>query len=268
MALKRHLPLLALLLFASCPAAIVIPIEIEKGNPIAAARINGVAVRLVIDSGGGVVSLKPETVGRVGAARTGSTKNSVDALGNSSMQTLFSLDTMELGGNIFSNVEAGEMGRYGAGSPGDGIIGRNFLNQFVAIYDYAAQRITLLTPEESRAARRECRGARIRAIPDADRIIVSMVTTDHGAMRMLWDTGATYSFAKKTFADTRELPLEGPFYKSQRFKLGSRDFGPLDLVVLDIRAPANVDGYIGYNFFMGHVVCIDPLKHVIRIRKK
>jgi hypothetical protein len=96
---------------------------------------------------------------------------------------------------------------------------------------------------------------------------VSMAETDHRAMRMLWDTGATYSFVKKTFADTHKLPMENPFYTSQRFSVGQEDFGPLQFVVLDLHDPGNVDGYIGYNFFVSHVVCIDPVKQVVRVRK-
>lgn len=265
--MKRCLVTLALLTCQNCLAATVIPIELEKGNPVAPARINGVAARLIIDSGGGFVSLKSETLGRVAAVRTGSTKSGTDALGNSAVHTLFTLDALEVGGDTFANVEAGEAGQYGTAAPGDGSIGRNFLNQFIVIYDYPSRKITLFTAHERRTAERECRGAQVRTMRDPDEIIVSMATTDHGAMRMLWDTGATYSFVKKAFADEQALPIEAPFYTSKRFVFARQDFGPLQLVVLDFKAPVNVDGYIGYNFFMGHVVCIDPLKRVVKIRK-
>jgi predicted aspartyl protease len=265
--MKSHLVLLPLLMYADCFAAIVIPIELEKGNPIASAQINGVPVRLVIDSGGGVVALKPDTIERVAATRTGTTRSSTDAYGNNSTQALFMLNTLELGGNTFSNIEAGEAGKYVAETPGDGIIGRKFLNQFLAIYDYSSRKITLVKPRERASTDGKCRGTRVSTIPDSDGIIVSIAKTDHRAMRMLWDTGATYSFVKKTFADMHDLPVENPFYSSQRFMFGQHDFGPIQFVVLDASAPTNVDGYIGYNFFMTHVVCIDPRKRVVRIRK-
>jgi hypothetical protein len=268
MIMKSHLVPLSLLLYADCFAATVIPIELEKGNPIASARINGVLVRLGIDSGGGVVALKPEVIERVAAARAGPAGSSTDVFGNSSTQTLFTLNTLELGGSTFSNVEAGEAGQSVAQTPGDGSIGRRFLNQFLVVYDYSSQKITLFTRRERASADSECRGTRVPTIPDPDAIIVSMAKTDHRAMRMLWDTGATYSFVKKTFADMHNLPVENPFYTSQRFMVGQHDFGPLQFVVLDARAPTNVDGYIGYNFFIAHLVCIDPFRRVVTIHKK
>jgi predicted aspartyl protease len=261
---KRFLVPFAILLCTDCFGAIVIPIELEKGNPIASARINGVPVRLVIDSGGGVIALKPETAKAVGAARPGPTRSSTDALGNENTQAVLALNTLEIGGSNFSSLEATE---YAGEVPAEGSIGRAFLNRFLAIYDYSSHKITLFTSAEHAAAAVECRGARVRTIPDPDGTIVSMAKTDDRGMRMLWDTGATYSFVKKTFADSYKLPIKSPFYTSQRFLIGNEDFGPLQLVVLDLRAPGNVDGYIGYNFFASHVVCIDPVGHVVRIRK-
>lgn len=120
--------MLALFASAPCPAVVVIPIEQEKGNVFAAARINGVDVRLGLDSGGGVVALKPAT------------------------------------------------------------------------------------------------------------------------------------------AEGRRLPLDGVYYDSRQFTLGGRDFGPLQLAAVDFHAPTSVDGFIGYNFFSNHVVCIDPFERIVRVR--
>jgi predicted aspartyl protease len=267
MTMKAIQILFAVLLCTDSFAAIVVPIELEKGNPIASARINGIPVRLVVDSGGGVIALKPKLIEKTAAARTGSTRSTTDAYGNKSMQTLFSLDTFELGGSTFSNIEAGEAGKYAAQSPGDGIIGRHFLNRFLAVYDYSSRKITLFSRDERSTAEGECRGTTVRTIPDQDGIIVSTAKTDHEAMRMLWDTGATYSFVKQAFADAHQLPIEKPFYTSQRFTLGEKDFGPLQFVVLDLQEPSNVDGFVGYNFFVNHVVCIDALENEIRIQK-
>ena len=267
MTMKGFPILLGLLLCTDSLAAIVVSIELEKGNPIASARINGIPVRLVVDSGGGVISLRSEVIEKVAAARTGSTRSSTDAYGKKSTQTLFILDSLELGGSTFSNVEAGEASKYVAESPGDGVIGRNFLNQFLVVYDYSSRKITLFSRRDRSRADSECHGTAVRTIPDQDGIVVSMANTDHRAMRMLWDTGATYSFVKKTFVDKHQLPVQEPFYTSQRFTLGQQDFGPLQFVVLDLQDPSNVDGFVGYNFFMNHVVCIDPVKKEIRIQK-
>jgi hypothetical protein len=261
---KRVLIPLAILLSTDCLGAIVIPIKVEEGNAIASARINGVAVELVIDSAGGIVVLKPNIARKVGAARTGSTKSTTDAHGNESTQALLTLNTLELGGNKFSNVEAAE---YSGEVPHDGSIGRALLNQFLTIYDYSSRKITLFAPGERSGADGECRGATVRTIPHPEGVIVSMAQTDDQQMRVVWDTGAKFSFVKKTFADSHKLPLKPPFYASERFSMGQEDFGPLRLVVLDLREPDDVDGYIGYNFFASHVVCIDPARQIVRVRK-
>jgi len=258
--------LCALVASAGCRAEVVIPIELEKGNVFAAARINGVAVRLGLDSGGGVVALKSATIAKVGAARSGVNKQSTDVLGNTSDQAMLSLDTLEISGKIFVHVDAMDAGEYAADSPGDGVVGRELLNRFIVVYDYASRKVTLFAAEERRAAKHECRGARVRTIPDPDEIVVSLAMSDHGAMRMMWDTGATYSVVKKEFADRRQLPLDDVYYKSRKFTLGGRDFGPLQLAAVEFHAPLSVDGFIGYNFFSDHVVCIDPFERIVRVR--
>jgi predicted aspartyl protease len=262
---------LAILLLLSCPicyGAIVIPVEIESRNPITTARINGVNVQLIIDSGGGLLSLKAETIKKVSAVPTQAAISSTDALGITSNRATFKVDVLELGSKRFADIEADEISGYAANSPGDGIIGKRLLNQFVAVYDYPSRKITLYSSKERTAIQRECRGIQVDTVPDLEGAIVSMATMDHQSMRMLWDTGATYSFVKKSFADEHNLPVQEVFYTTQRFELGQHDFGPLKLVVLDLKAPGNVDGYLGYNFFANHVVCIDPSTHHVTVREQ
>ena len=115
-----------------------------------------------------------------------------------------------LGGKSFAHLEAVEAGAYAADSPADGIIGRDLLNQYVVVYDYPARTITLFSPRERRSAAKQCTGMKLRSIPDADRIIVSVATTDHARMRLMWDTGAQHSFVKRSFANEHQLPVEEP----------------------------------------------------------
>lgn len=265
--MQRYSAMLLLLFPSIGGAATVIPIEIEGGTPVVVARVNGVALQLVVDSGGGLLSLKSGAIKRVSAIPTESTRSVTDALGNKSMVAMFKINALELGNKTFRWIDADELGSYAKNSPGDGIIGRKFLNQFIAVYDYASRKVTLYSSHERKAAERACRGVQINTVPDDDEIIVSIASTDHQPMRMLWDTGATYSFVKKSFADEHALPVRGEFYTTERFGLGGHDFGQLELVALDIKAPVNVDGYVGGNFFSDHVVCIDPSMNRIRVRK-
>jgi len=267
MKMKGFPILISLLLCTDSLAEFVVPIELEKGNPVASARINGVPLKLVVDSGGGIIVLKKGLIEKARAARTGSVRPSTDAYGNKNSQTLFRVDKLELGGHTFPDLEAAEASKYMSESPGDGVIGRDFLNRFLVVYDYSSRQITLFSRDERSSADRKCRGTTVRTIPDQDGIVISKANSDHGTMRMLWDTGATYSFVKKTFADKYQLPIEKPFYTSHQFTLGQQNFGPLQFVVLDLQDPDNVDGFIGYNFFLNHVVCIDPDQGEIRIHK-
>jgi hypothetical protein len=106
----------------------------------------------------------------------------------------------------------------------------------------------------------------VRTIPDPEGIIVSLAESDHDTLRMVWDTGAAYSVVKKEFADRHRLPLDEVYYNSRRFTLGGKEFGPLQLAAVEFRAPLTVDGFIGYNFFSDHVVCIDPFDRIVRVR--
>ena len=258
--------LAGLLVSGTCAAAIVIPIEIENGNPVAQVRINGVDARLIVDSGGELVSLKPAVIDKVAATRTGAYAEGTNALGQTRPQALLTLASLEIGDRLFHDVAAQESGDYAKDAAGDGVIGRRFLNEFVAIYDYPAARISLFDAKERREARKDCRGTSVRMLPDAEGLVISHASAEGRALRVLWDTGAVRSFIKKSFADDRELAVEATFYTARRFVLSGRDVGPQRFVVVDLQAPASVDGYVGYDFFSDHVVCIDPRARVVRYR--
>lgn len=258
--------LAGLLISGRCAAAVVIPIEIEGGNPVASVRINGVDARLIVDSGGDLVSLKPAAIERVAAERTGASADGTNALGQTNAQALLRLDSLEIGGRTFRGIAAQESGDYAADAAGDGVIGRRFLNGFVAVYDYPALRISLFDAEERDAATRDCRGTRLPVLPDAEGLIITHARADRLDLRVLWDTGAVQSFVKQSFANEHAIPVEAPFYTARKFSLGGRDVGPLRFVVVDLRAPEGVDGYMGYNFFADHVVCIDPRRRMVRFR--
>jgi len=266
--MKCAAALIGLLVSGSCAAVVVIPIEIENGNPVAPARINGVDVRLIIDSGGERVSLKFAAINRVSATRTGSHADGTNALGQTSPQALLSLDSLEIGGRTFRDVAGQESGTYAEASPGDGAIGRQFLNRFIAVYDYGARRISLFDSSERDVARRDCRGTRVRTLADEEGLVITGARADQNDMRVLWDTGAVHSVVKKSFAESRGLPVEAPFYAVRKFEVGGRDVGPLRFVVFDVAAPSRVDGFLGYDFFVDHVVCIDPRGQVVRVRDK
>jgi len=44
---------------------------------------------------------------------------------------------------------------------------------------------------------------------------------------------------------------------SKHLWLGDIDFGPWQFDVVDLTLPPGFDGFMGYNFFAKHVVCMD-----------
>ncbi len=255
-------------MMGNCSAAVVIPIEIEDGNPVARVRINGVVARLIVDSGGDLVSLKSAAIDRVGARRTGLHADGTNARGQTSQQALLLLDSLEIGGRSFRNVAGQESGAYAAAAAGDGVVGRQFLDQFVAVYDYRSRRIALFDSSEREAVRHACRGTRVGMLPDPEGLAIVAAAADQHELRILLDTGAVRSFIKKSFADDRKLPVAAPFYRAQTLTLGGRNVGPQPFLVIDLQAPASVDAYLGYDFFADHVVCIDPRRRVVSVRDK
>jgi predicted aspartyl protease len=265
---KVGLAIPSLLLCANCPGAVVVPIQIERGNPVASARINGVEGRLVMDSAGGSVTLKSETIRKVGGKRMDETRATTDAMGTNSARAIVRLDSFDFGPVKLGGIDADEASAYVAQSPADGIVGRSILNKFAVVYDYSGGKITLISPEANAELDAECTGNRIDLVAASEETAVSVARIDQREIRVLWDTGATYSFIKKSVADTEKLPVVAPFYKSQRFALGEHEFGPMQFVVIDAQAPLDVDGFVGSNFFMGHIVCIDPSHRTVRVRDR
>ena len=265
--MKIYLLTASLLLASKCFGATVVPIEIVNGNPVATAQINDVTVKLVIDSGGGVVTLKTEAIKRVAAARTGATRPTTDALGNNASRNLFHLGTLEMGTFKVVDIDADESTEHASQSPVDGMIGRFVLNRYAVVYDYAAHKVTFIDPARSSELRTECRGTPIDLMPAPEGILVSGAKIDQADIRMLWDSGAVYSFIKQSFADRNKLPIETPYYTTQTLRFSDVNLGALRFVVLDLRAPEEADAYIGSNFFLAHIVCIDPTHRVVKVLK-
>jgi hypothetical protein len=91
-------------------------------------------------------------------------------------------------------------------------------------------------------------------------------------MRLLWDTGATYSSLPASVVAAHQLPVappagtKPPFYSTKQLIVGEADFGPLEFVVLPLRLPSDFDGLLGYNVFAKRVVCLNYERSELRVR--
>lgn len=94
-------------------------------------------------------------------------------------------------------------------------------------------------------------------------LAVGVFQTKYGRVRLLFDTGATYSMLPQTLAARLRIPTitrgpgSPPFYESDDLSAGGHDVGPLEFVILPIAPPVDFQGMLGWNFFMHHVVCLD-----------
>lgn len=251
----------------------VIPIEIQYGNPIATAVIDDQELRLIVDSGGYSLGLRPEVVKSLDIDQTEKKTSTTDVHGSTRESWSFRISSLEFGGHKFSDLSAYEWDipePLAQRIPAiDGTLGRDFLNQYVAVYDYGNAKITLYDRREQLAD--SCTGVEVPLIEHPEQIIATEIEVDHGNLRAIWDTGATHSFLKAHVAEMQKIPLEtdedtAGFYNSDTFGLGGSDFGPLDFVTLPYIEPKNIDVFIGRNVFARHVICVNAPDGWLRIR--
>jgi len=251
----------------------VIPIEVSYSNPITTALIGDLEVRLVVDSGGLLLGLRPEVIAILKLEHLGEETSRTNIFGETTESDLFTVPLVTIGGTEYSNFAAYEWSAppplAKRTPPVDGIIGRDFLNDFVVIYNYGESTITLYDNSEQIA--NECEGVEIPLLEHPERVIVSEIEVDNGTVAAIWDTGATHSFVKAHIAAEREFLLVADddgteFYYSQKFAVGGSDFGPLDFASLPFVEPNNVDVFVGRNFFAEHVVCVNVFENLLKVR--
>tara|TARA_R110002096_G_scaffold182425_2_gene360110 strand:- start:41 stop:865 length:825 start_codon:yes stop_codon:yes gene_type:complete len=271
--LKSILLLTFLGTFATALGETVVPIELQNGNPVVTAVIGEQHVRLVVDTGGLSLGLRPETAARLKLKGSSEQTQSTNVYGEAHDSATLNVTSLEIGGTRFTDLDAYEWQmpeQLAYWKPAlDGTLGRNFLNKFIAVYDYGKSIIALF--DESERWEDGCRGVTIPLVDHPERIIVTAVEVDHGTVNAIWDTGATHSFIKDGVADERKFLLETNDdqtrrYRTDRFSLSGNDFGPMDFIALPISEPVDIDVYIGRNFFANHVVRINPIQGFIRIQ--
>lgn len=103
-----------------------------------------------------------------------------------------------------------------------------------------------------------CVGHRVEFDPTWNGEPVSKARTDIGELTFVWDTGAPMSFIQAALAAKIDSgPLAKDRTVTRSFALGNKDFGPLELRAMTFVQPEGVDGFIGYDFFARHKVCVD-----------
>jgi hypothetical protein len=111
-----------------------------------------------------------------------------------------------------------------------------------------------------------CVGHKVEFDPKWNGEPVSKARTDIGDLTFVWDTGAPMSFIQAALAEKMDSGHTAQGHVVARtFALANKDFGPLELRPMTFVQPEGVDGFIGYDFFARHKVCVDFPGHAFWI---
>lgn len=273
----RFLIVLAVLVFASCsgggapvaPSSFVLPIRMVEEDPIIEVRVNGMSIDVLFDLGiSGGLALFPSQLDRI------EEKSQVDmSVGGTSMlgptgggRPIYEVELVEVGKLKIENARIGEdyhdddfQEQSAAQNDAYGYFGREFLLDYKVIVDYAQSNLTIIPPDAPSEQQSACSGAKLSLIQGQDWGLVSNVETDIGEIVVVWDTGSPANVVSKKRTDMNDLRFETEDRQSfEQFRINGHDFGPQNFEVWDFgEYGPPFDGFIGYDFFADHVVCID-----------
>ena len=265
--------LFGLVLLAATSEPIRLPVTLVQSNPVTTITVGDQTVRAVVDTGGGALMLSREVIDAAGGVKLADPQVSNDASGNKFVHARFRMPSIDIGGRALRDTVVIEApAREGPnGPPVPNSIGRQFLSEYFVVVDYAGGAITLWPPDPGNADRAKCGATRIpMARTEEEHLAVSVFETASGPLRLLWDTGATYSMLPVAMADNlRPTPFargDTRFYASSMLTAAGQDFGPLEFVLLPLGLLKDFQGLLGANFFAKRVVCFDYGGREVRVR--
>ncbi len=248
-----------------CAAAdrpVVLPIKLLGNFPVVNVTIEGKNVPLVFDSGNsGSVALTQAVLDAVKAIPTGQTSRGIDPKGNLITYPKYIVHRLQIGTAIFTEVLA-ELDvhdpSYQATQVGQqGFLGTSLVKGYQVVLDYPHRRMTLMPPGGPNDSSGGCTGTVVPFSPQWHGEPATEADTDLGRLVMWWDTGSPTSALSKRFVQKAGSHLPEDTVTSKRFSLAGTDFGPWQFDILDVSLPPGFDGFIGYNFFAKHIVCMD-----------
>jgi hypothetical protein len=237
-------------------------------------RIHNRDIPLELDIGdASALVLHPAVLSELDTTSTGESYKGYGMEGKVFDEPIVNVDRVELGGVVFSDVPVHRDGhddafraRQLAERGTQGYIGAGFFKDYELVLDYRRRRITLISRAAQPASQRSCRGRIVPLDRSVSWGLVSHVNTDVGDMLFVWDTGSPGLVMVKANAQAAHLDVaHGPLTLKQ-FRMNGREFGPLQFDLWDFPAPPGMAGFIGYDFFTDHVVCIDFPRSRILVR--
>jgi hypothetical protein len=250
---------------SGCAAAdrpTVVPISLQGNFAVVTVNIDGNDVRLVFDSGDSVsVALSQAVLDRIKATPSGETSKGMDPKGNLIEYHKYNLRRIQIGAAIFTDV-IGELDAhdpsYQATQVGqEGFLGTALFKGYKVVVDYPHQRMTLMPPDGATDQPSSCKGSAVPFSTEWHGEPATEVETDLGRLVVWWDTGSPTSLISKRFVQKARPSLSGDTVVSNQFTFGGTEYGPFELEIADLSLPPGFDGFIGYNFFASHIVCLD-----------
>jgi hypothetical protein len=256
--------------FAMADSPVVVPIRLLQNFPVLSADIGGIAVPLQFDSGNsGTVALTQTILDQVKAVTTGEFSQGIDGKGNVMKFPKYKIPRIRIGAAVFTDV-IGELDVHDPSYPAaqvgqQGFLGTALLKNYQVMLDYRHRRIVLI-PSGSIEPRR-CHGTAVPFLPEGRGEPGTKADIDAVSLVVGWDTGAPISMLSKRFAEMHGLQHTAGTMVSKRLTLAGTDFGPLRFRIEELSLPPEVGGFIGYNFFARHVVCLDFTKNQVLIQR-
>jgi len=246
---------------ASTQSPVTVPIELVNNFPVLKVSVGDQSIAVMFDLGGSdEIVLTSDALRSLKVERLTETYAWLDAMGNRLESQKLRIPEIRIGSLTFRGVtghEDAEAATYRKTPGGAGYIGPALARPFKLVVDYARRSMTFIPNDIKNPKAYGCFGTEIRFDPDMDGEPITKVRSDLGEHRFVWDTGAPMMIVRKSIVSARGVVPDGNFFQSNEFKFGKKDFGPMQLHMLDFGEPAEVDGYIGYDFFAKNVVCID-----------
>lgn len=259
----------------STPGPVQVPFRlVGPSSPLVTIRIHDHDVPLELDIGdASALVLHPAVLSELNTTPTGESYKGYGMEGKVIEEPIVKVDRVEMGGIVFSDVSIHRDGhddafraRQLAERGTQGYIGASFFKGYELVLDYRRRRITLIPNGAQPASLRSCRGQIIPLERSVNWGLVSRVNTDMGDMLFVWDTGSPGLVMIKANAQAEHLDTAHGPLTFKHFRMNGREFGPLQFDIWDFPAPPGMAGFLGYNFFRDHVVCIDFPRNRILVR--
>jgi hypothetical protein len=240
---------------------VTVPIELINNFPVLAITVGEEPVSVMFDLGGSdEIVLSPAALRSLKVERLAETYTWVDAKGNRLESQRFRIRELRIGSLLVHNVtghEDTEAATYRKTPAGVGYIGAALVRDFKLVVDYGQRSMTFIPNDTPDPEIHGCTGSEVRFDPTMGGEPITKAVTDLGELVFVWDTGAPMSLVRESLVRARGFTPDGLYIRSKRFGLDGEDFGPMQFRLFDFAEPAEVDGFIGHDFFAHHVVCID-----------